>query len=126
MENEIKQEEVKLTDALSEIKDEQGQQVDPKVEAVMFLKSAIPSFRNRLNDDNVITGTQAKRILSALIESPLENETPSFTTKEAEDMFTLGLMITNAKHILFAEGLKQELQSVQNEQIENKGEDSNG
>jgi hypothetical protein len=75
----------------------------PEVQAAMFLHSALPMFRNQLDK---LTGTQAKRVLSALMEAPLEKETPGFTTREADDLFALGLMISNAKFILFNVALK--------------------
>lgn len=78
----------------------------PEVQAAYFLRGALPAFRNNLDK---LTGTQAKRVLSALMEAPLEQETPSFTTKDAQELFNLGLMISNAKFILFNVALDSEL-----------------
>jgi hypothetical protein len=79
--------------------------IQPEIEAAKFLSAALPQFRTKLEG---ITGNQAKRVLAALIESPLEKETPGFTTKEAEDLFMLGLYISNAKFILFNVSLKNQ------------------
>jgi hypothetical protein len=77
----------------------------PEVQAVMFLHSALPRFRAQLQK---VTGVQGKRVLEALIESPLEQKVPGFTTKEAHDLFMLGTMIQNAKFVLFQVSLKDE------------------
>lgn len=78
-------------------------QNSPEVQAAMFLHRALPMFRIALDK---LTGVQAKRVLSALMEAPLEKETPGFSTQEAEELFSLGLMISNAKFILFNVSLK--------------------
>lgn len=75
----------------------------PEIQAAMFLHKALPTFRRQLES---VTGVQAKHVLSALAEAPLEKTVPDFTTKEATELFNLGLMITNAKFILFNVALK--------------------
>lgn len=81
------------------------------IQAVQFLQSAIPSARNLVNR-GTLTGVQAKRVLCALIESPLESETPEFTTVEAAKVFELACMIQNAKYILF-QGAPEMLSEVE-------------
>lgn len=66
--------------------------------AVQFIHGALPRFRDRIKD---VTGVQVKRVLEAIIESPLEREIQSFTTKEAVKLFELGIAINSAKYILF-------------------------
>lgn len=90
---EVKQEEVKLED------------VPVEVQAARYLITALPRFRGQLEK---VTGTQAKRVLQALIESPLEKNTLPFTTPEALELFNQGLVITNAKFILFQASLKDD------------------
>lgn len=68
------------------------------VEAVKFLHQALPTARMLVDN---LTGVQCKRVLKALLETPLEQETPSFTTKGGLQLFNLGIMIQNAKFILF-------------------------
>lgn len=70
------------------------------IAAVEFLHQAIPQARTMVNSDN-LTGVQAKRVLSALIESPLEQETSKFTTASAAKLFNLACLIQNAKYLLF-------------------------
>jgi hypothetical protein len=102
----------------------------PEVQAAMYIHQALPMFRTKLD---ALTGVQAKRVLEALIEAPLEKEAPAFTTKKAQDLYTLGLYITNAKFILFTTSLKDQnmvdkvmetSDNVNNES--NNGEVSNG
>jgi len=87
------------------VAEEAKQEQPPEIQAAMFLQRALPTFRTQLDR---VTGVQAKRVLEALIESPLEKEVPGFTTREAHDLFTLGTMIQNAKFVLFQVALKDE------------------
>lgn len=79
------------------------EEIPVEVQAARYLLTALPAFRNL---SEKVTGTQARRVLNALIESPLEKNTPPFTTEEAQELFNLGLVITNAKFILFQASLK--------------------
>lgn len=83
------------------------------ISAVQYLHVAIPAARNMIEHD-LLTGTQAKRVLMALIEAPLEKETPEFTTLEAKKVFHIACMIQNAKYILF-QGAPQLLSEVEKE-----------
>lgn len=88
-------EEIKLE---PEVEVTSSEPIPPEIEAAKYLQGALPAFRRQLE---LVTGTQCKRVLAALAESPLENETPEFTTSEAEQLFTIGTLISNAKFILF-------------------------
>lgn len=77
----------------------------PEMSALEFIMMNLPRFRAKL--ENGVTGVQAKRILSRLIESPLEEETAPFTTTAAAEVFNLGMQIQNAKHILFLTAVKE-------------------
>lgn len=77
----------------------------PEVQAALYIQQALPQFRRQLEK---VTGTQAKRVLSALVESPLEKTVPGFTTQEAEQLFLMGTMIQNAKFLLFQVALKDQ------------------
>lgn len=66
--------------------------------AVQFIHATLNTFRDRVKN---VTGVQAKRVLEAIIESPLEKEISSFTTKEALKCFELGIVIQSAKYVLF-------------------------
>lgn len=85
----------------------------PEVQAALYIQKALPEFRRRLEG---ITGVQAKRVLSALVESPLEKTVPGFTTQEAEELFLMGTVIQNAKFILFNVALKDQEISKQVEE----------
>lgn len=100
-------------------------------QCVQWLMSAIPVARIKINDR--LTGNQAKRILIALLESPLENEDRKFTTQEAWDVFELGAKITAAKYELFkrsapvlnqAEKELAEEQAAKELQTEEQGENN--
>lgn len=106
----------------------------PEVQAAMYLHGALPAFRAQLE---MVTGTQCKRVLSALMESPLEKTVPGFTTKQAEDLFIMGLNISSAKFILFTTALKDKDLAASSEadaiaagteaaNNETKGEEVNG
>ncbi len=89
--------------------------------AVQFIHATLSTFRDRV--DNLM-GMQAKRVLKAIIESPLEKEVASFTTKEAQKCFELGIAINSAKYVLF-QGSKNhydELAGDIQEQMENTTE----
>jgi hypothetical protein len=75
-----------------------AEQVSLEIQAALFLHKALPAFKSQLD---LVTGVQAKSVLYALAESPLEKKISGFTTKEAQQLFELGLIITNAKFILF-------------------------
>lgn len=77
-------------------------------QAVKYLMWAIPMFRTKLKALEEHNRTEVGRVLSALIESPLEQETHHFTSDKAQDLFELGLVITNAKLILFNKALTVE------------------
>lgn len=66
--------------------------------AVQFIHATLNTFRERVRN---LMGTQAKRVLEAIIESPLEQEVKSFTTKEAMKCFELGVAIKSAQYVLF-------------------------
>lgn len=70
----------------------------PEVQAATFIQRALPAARHALNR---VTGTQAKRVLMALLENPFEEQTKPLTTPEARELFQLGLMIQNSKFVLF-------------------------
>ena len=89
-----------------------------ELQAAEFLIGALPVFRNRLQGET-ITGVQAKRILLALVEAPLGNEEPSFTTSAAAGLYELGLQITNAKFIMFHMGMTKPQQEEKKEEKEN-------
>lgn len=74
----------------------------PEIQACMFLERAIPEFMAKAE---LVTGNQSRRVLCALVESPLEKTVPGFTTQEAMDLFMLGMHIQNAKHVLFTTAL---------------------
>lgn len=75
----------------------------PEMDAAQFIMVKLPVFRQMVDK---ITGVQAKRVLSRLVEAPLEDETGPFTTQDAADTYNLGMMIQNAKHILFLASIK--------------------
>jgi hypothetical protein len=66
--------------------------------AVQHIHLGLPQFRALMDR---VTGVQAKRVLEAIIESPLENEVKRFTTREAMQLFELGISINSAKYVLF-------------------------
>jgi hypothetical protein len=76
---------------------------DPQMEAVMFLHQTMPVFRNLLDK---VTGTQAKNVLMALTEAPLNDNPPKFTTPESLKLYNTGLQIVNAKFSLFQNVIK--------------------
>src|SRR6267142_4191688 len=86
----------------------------PAMEAARYLHTALPMFKHNLEK---LTGIQAKRVLSSLIESPLEQETPKFSTSQAKELYNVGLAITNAKFILFTASLndKQSVNELEKE-----------
>jgi len=95
----------------------QEEKMAPEMQAAYYLQGALPTFRSQLQK---VTGVQGKRVLEALIESPLEQQVPGFTTKEAHDLYSLGTMIQNAKFILFQAALKDEkvVEEVQQKAVE--------
>lgn len=93
--------------------------IQPEVEAARFIHLGLPMARTQIDK---VTGNQAKRVLIALLESPLEKTVEKFTTQEAADLFRLGVMIQNAKHVLFQVALNN--QSIVNE-VEQKIADGN-
>lgn len=90
-------------------------------EAVLFLRQALPAIRSMINN-GTLTGTQAKRVLCALVESPLEQETPGFTTLEAQKVFNLACIIQNAKFVLF-QGAPELLSEVEKQAALEKAEE---
>lgn len=90
---------------------EPAPELDQEIQAAQYLQRAIPRFRNDLHS---VTGIQAKRVLSALIESPMEQETAKFTTQGAYNLFESGSVITNAKFILFTASLLDHLSTALN------------
>lgn len=92
-------------------------------QAVKYLMWAIPMFRTKLKALEEHNRTEVGRVLSALIESPLEQETHHFTSDKAQDLFELGLVITNAKLILFNKALT--IESVVEEATRNAVDQSN-
>lgn len=92
-------------------------------QAARYLMGALPAFRHKLMRLEERNKHEVSRVLSALIEAPLEQETPLFTTKEANELYNLGLVITNAKLFLFNGALKVE--SVVEEATKNAVEESN-
>lgn len=79
--------------------------------AVQFIHATLNTFRNRVKN---ITGVQAKRVLEALVESPLEKEVSSFTTEEAVKCFELGIAINSAKYVLF-QGSRNQYDAIADE-----------
>lgn len=77
----------------------------PEMQAVHYLMGAIPAFKRQLDR---LTGVQAKNVLMAIIESPLEQHEHNFTTNESRNLFELGLNIESHKFLLFNTGLKNE------------------
>jgi hypothetical protein len=66
--------------------------------AVQFIHLHLPVFRQAMSK---VTGVQAKAVLEAIVESPLEKDIKGFTTKEAMRLFELGIAINSAKYVLF-------------------------
>lgn len=93
--------------------------VSPEAQAAQFLMSAIPASRILTER---LTGTQAKRVLTALLESPLEQTVPGFTTTDAAKLFDLGVQIAACKHIMFNEALKLEEKGELSHQMSPNGE----
>lgn len=90
-----------------------------EMQAARYVAMALPIFRTKLKRLEERNKTEVGRVLAALIESPLEQQTHGFTTKEGSDLFEMGLVITNAKFILFNSGLKLEAKGELNpEQVQ--------
>lgn len=94
---------VEQTETLEQATPKELPEQPPEIQAAMFLQAALPKFNRDLD---TVTGMQAKRVLSAITESPLEKTTPAFTTNEAAALFNLGMTIQNAKYILFTGAIK--------------------
>lgn len=67
-------------------------------EAGQSLMGRIPAGRNMVDR---LTGVQAKLVLKKIIESPLEDTLPQFTTQEAALCFQVALAVQSAKFFLF-------------------------
>lgn len=106
----------------------------PEVQAAMFIRGALPQVRQLIRSSK-FTGVQAKAVLEHILESPLEDEAPEFTTVTASQIFQVGTMIQNSKFILFQVALKdseltdkveKEMQEEANSKSQEKKEESNG
>jgi len=99
----------------------------PEVQAARFLTMGLPLFRTKQQELQEKNKTEVFRVLAALIESPLEQETHSFTTPEGSNLFNLGLMIMSSKHVLFNHALNDaETVEEVNKQMVKQGEEENG
>lgn len=94
-----------------------------EAQAARFLSERIPMFRLKLRKLEERNKHEVSRVLEALIEAPLEQETHRFTTERGNDLYQLGLMIFNAKLMLFNAALK--VDSIVQEATDKAVEDTN-
>ena len=66
--------------------------------AVQYIHGSMNTARERIHK---LTGVQAKRVLEAVMESPLEQQVKGFTTKDGSKAFNLITGIQSAKFVLF-------------------------
>lgn len=90
---------------------------DPVVRAVLTIQQALKMARGVIRDK--LTGTQAKAVLEAVLEHPLEKEAPNFTTDEAHHVFYLADVIASNKIVLFQASLEAEMEKAANSTEEN-------
>jgi len=94
----------------TETKQEEQKPVPPEVQAVIEIRQLLPEFRRRLAELN---RSAHQRILSAMVEFPLEHETPNFVTQEEEVVFKLGNMIQDRKFVLFLHSLEEKMNQAE-------------
>lgn len=101
-----------------------AEQLSPADMSSQFFMQFWPMYRQRVA---TLSNKDARRVLEAIVQWPLEDETPKFNSQAAKEAFSLGTRLIDAKTIMRdtveLEMMQKNLEKK--EQFE-KGENTNG
>lgn len=76
---------------------EAANKLTPADQASIFFQNFYPMFKQRLT---VLSNKDARRLIDAIVQWPLEDENPKFNSDTAREVFTLGIRLLEAKTIM--------------------------
>jgi hypothetical protein len=71
--------------------------ISPADQASIFFQNFYPMFKSRLG---FLSNKDARRVIDAIVQWPLEEENPKFNSDIAEEVFVLGTRLLDAKMIM--------------------------
>lgn len=76
---------------------EAASKLSPADQASIFFQNFYPMFKSRLS---ALSNKDARRVIDAIVQWPLEEENPKFNSNTAEEVFVLGTRLLDAKMIM--------------------------
>ena len=83
--------------------------------SAVFFQNYYPMFKQALS---TLSNKEARRVIDALVQWPLEDANPLFKTKEAQTVFALGIRLIDAKTIMRDTVELEQMQQAQEKELD--------